>query len=192
MQTRQHTRTKQRGQWTLVGLLVSLAVIAILSSWYYAKVLKPQLGSHNSKPAAEQKAYASVCSEYQSQMTQAVSMYKDEHNDRNPRSFEALRKYGVTDDILKAEGCQFQLDASTGTVTEIGHGQAAPNAQPVVVNSAVSAPAASSAPGPYWQSAPPRQSPSAAPGGQAAPMRGPGGITLPPGSSTIPADGGGE
>jgi hypothetical protein len=191
MQTRQHTRAKQRGQWTLVGILVSLAIIAILSSWYYAKVLKPQLGSHNSKPAAEQKAYASVCSEYQSQITQAVAMYKDDHNDRNPRSFESLRKYGVTDDILKAEGCQFQLDASSGTVTEIGHGQAAPNAQPVVVNSTGTAPAAS-APGPYWQQSAPQQAPAAAPGGQAAPARGPGGITLPPSSSTIPADGGGE
>jgi type II secretory pathway pseudopilin PulG len=192
MQTRQHMRARQqRGQWTLVGLLVSLAIIAILSSWYYAKVLKPQLGSHNGKPAAEQKAYASVCSEYQSQMTQAVAMYKDEHNDRNPPSFEALRKYGVTDDILKAEGCQFQLDASTGTVTEIGHGQAAPNAQPVVVNSSDAAPAASSAPGPYWQQSAPQQSPASAPGGQAAPVRGPGGITLPPSSSTLPADGGG-
>ena len=48
MHTRQQTRGKQqRGQWTLVGLLVSMAIIAILSAWYYAKILKPQAGSHN-------------------------------------------------------------------------------------------------------------------------------------------------
>ncbi len=190
MHTRQQTRGKQqRGQWTLVGLLVSMAIIAILSAWYYAKILKPQAGSHNGRPAAEQQAYGAVCSEYQSQITQAVTMYKADHNDRNPRSFAALKQYGATDDIVKAQGCQFQLDASTGTVTEIGHGQAAPGAQPVVINSSDTAPAAS-APGPYWQQSAPPQSPANAPGGQPAPATGPGGIRLPPTSSTVPADGG--
>ncbi len=189
---RTHRAVHQRGQWSLVGILVSLTIIAILSAWYYAKILKPQAGSHNGAPAAEQKAYGSVCSVYQSQINDAVIMYKSDHNERNPRSFEPLRKYGVTDDILKAEGCQFQLDASTGTVTEIGHGQAAPNAQPVVISSSGdAAPAASSAPGPYWQQSAPQQAPASAPDGQASSERGPGGITLPPTSSTIPADGGG-
>ena len=187
---RQQAREKQRGQWTLVGLLVSLAVIAILSAWYYAKILKPQAGSHNGKPAAEQQAYGAVCSEYQSQITQAVTMYKSDHNDRSPRSFAALKQYGATDDIVKAQGCQFQLDASTGAVTDIGHGRAAPDAQPVVINSPDAAPAASS-PGPYWQQSAP-SAPAGSPGGQTAPTRGPGGVTLPPTSGTVPADGGGE
>ncbi len=184
-------RKQQRGQWTLVGLLVSLTVIMILSAWYYAKILKPQAGSHNGKPAAEQQAYGAVCSEYQSQITQAIALYKDDHNDRPPHSFAALKKYGVTDDIVKAEGCQFQLDASTGTVTEIGHGKAVPNAPPVVINRSDAAPAAS-APGPYWQQpAPP--SPAGSPdSSQPAPSRGPGGVALPPTSGTLPADGGGE
>ena len=190
MHTRQQTRhAHQRGQWTLVGILVSLAVVVILSAWYYAKILKPQAGSHNGIPAAEQQAYGSACTLYKSQIDQAVLMYKGDHNDRAPQSFEALKKYGVTSDILQAQGCQFQLDASNGNVTEIGHGEAAPNAPPVVVNGAGSAPAAS-APGPYWQSAPP-QSPAAAPGSQAAPATGPGGIRLPPGASTVPPDAGG-
>ena len=189
--TRHNRNFQQRGQWTLVGTLVSLAIIAILSTWYYAKILKPQLGSHNGKPAAEQQAYGSVCSIYQSQITQAVMMYKSDHNDRNPRSFEPLKKYGVTDDILKAQGCQFQLDASTGTVTDIGHGQAAPNAEPVVVGGSSDAPAAP-APGPYWQGAAPQAQPAAPGGDQPAPTTGPGGIKLPPGKSTIPAGGGGS
>jgi hypothetical protein len=178
----------QRGQWSLIGTLVSLAIIAILSAWYYAKILKPQMGSHNGAPAAEQKAYGSVCSEYQSQITQAVMMYKGDHNDRNPGSFEPLKKYGVTNDILEAQGCQFEMDASTGTVTEIGHGEAAPNAPPVIINGPSAAPAAGHAPGPYWQGAVP-QAPAGAP---SAPARGPGGITLPPSSSAVPADDSGE
>ncbi len=191
MQNIQHPQKYQRGQWSLVGVLVSLAVIAILSAWYYAKILKPQAGSHNGAPAAEQKAYGSVCSVYQSQINQAVMMYKSDHNDRNPQSFEPLKKYGATDDIVKAQGCQFQLDASTGAVTDIGHGEAAPNAQPVVVGGAASAPAAN-APGPYWQQSAPQSQPGAS-SPQAAPATGPGGIHLPPGAgSSVPADGGGE
>lgn len=188
MQNTQRTAKYQRGQWSLVGILVSLAIIAILSAWYYNKILKPQVGSHNGTPAAEQKAYGSVCSAYQSQINQAVMMYKGDHSDRSPQSFDALKKYGATDDIVKARGCQFQLDASTGAVTDIGHGEAAPNAQPVVVNSASAAPAPA-APGPYWQSAPAAQ--PGTPNAQPAPATGPGGVRLPPSTSTVPADGGG-
>ncbi len=190
MHTTQRTSKHQRGQWSLVGLLVSLAVIAILSAWYYNKILKPQAGSHNGAPAAEQKAYGSVCSEYQSQINQAVMMYKGDNNDRSPQSFEALKKYGATDDIVKAKGCQFQLDASTGAVTDIGHGEAAPNAQPVVVGGAAAAPA-TNAPGPYWQHSDPQAQPGAS-NPQSSPATGPGGIRLPPGASRIPTDTGGD
>ena len=193
MQTRsqstkyQNRARHQRGQWSLIGLLVSLTVIMILSTWYYAKILKPQAGSHNGAPAAEQKAYGSVCSIYQSQITQAVMMYKGDHNDRSPRSFEALKKYGATDDIVKAQGCQFQLDASTGTVTEIGHGEAAPNAQPIVVGGSDAAPAVA-APGPYWQRAAPPAPGAPGPAPASVPATGPGGIRLPPGTSSVPVD----
>lgn len=185
--TAQRSANFRRGQWSLVGVLVSLTIIMILSAWYYSKILKPQAGSHNRRPAAEQKAYGSVCSEYQSQLNMAVTMYKSEHNDHNPQSFEELKQYGVTNDIIKAEGCQFQLDASTGSVTDIGRGQAAPGAEPVVVNSAQAAPA-TIAPGPYWQGNTPAAQPGVSP---PASNVGSGGIKLPPSSGSAPADGGG-
>lgn len=155
----------RRGQWTLIGMLVTLAVIMIISAWYYKKILSPQAGSHNGAPAAEQKAYGAVCSVYQSQLTQAVMMYKGDHNDRPPQNFEQLKKYGATDDLVHAQGCQFQLDPTTGAVIDLGHGQAAPNAAPVVLGGGRTAPAA--------------------PGG-----RGPGGVTLPPMGGSVPAGGG--
>ncbi len=171
------SRHTQRGQWSLIGLLVSLAVIMILSAWYYDRILKPAAGSHNGKPAAEQAAYGAVCSEYQSQLNMASSMYKDQSG-HNARSFDDLKKCGATDDIIRAQGCQFQLDPATGAVTDIGHGKAAPGAAPVVLG-ADAAPAA-----------PPRRpgdplvltSPSAAPPAQ--PGAGDAG--------SAPADGGGE
>ena len=161
----------QRGQWNLVGILVSLVVIMILSAWYYKSILSPKPGSHNGAPASEQAAYGAVCSEYQSQLNQAATMYKSEHNDRNPRSFEDLKKEGATDDIINAPGCQFQLDPTTGTVIDVGKGQAAPGAAPMVLGGGSSAPGSSSPP--------PRSN------------VGPGGVTLPPGSSSLPANSGG-
>lgn len=177
----------QRGQWSLVGLLVSLVIVAILSSWYYARVLKPQSGSHNSAPAAEQQAYGAACSEYQAQLNMASTIYKQDHNDRPAQSFDDLKKSGgVTDDIIRAPGCQFQLDPSTGAVTEIGHGRAAPNAPPVVLGAAPSSVSTPPAPGgPLVLTRPSANGPAPAPGGQ----RGPGGITLPPSSGSIPASG---
>ena len=182
---------RRRGQWSLIGLLVSLVIVAILSAWYYAKVLKPQAGSHNGAPAAEQKAYGSVCSEYQSQLDQAVMLYKEDHNERPPTNFEQLKTYGVSRDILQAPGCQFQLDPATGAITEIGHGQAAPGALPIVLGAGPAAPTSPPPPpgaplivGPHApQSAP-------APG---TPARGPGGVALPPtAGGSVPANSGGD
>lgn len=182
---------RRRGQWSLIGLLVSLVIVAILSAWYYAKVLKPQAGSHNGAPAAEQKAYGSVCSEYQSQLDQAVMLYKEDHNERPPTNFEQLKTYKVSRDILQAPGCQFQLDPATGAITEIGHGQAAPGALPIVLGAGPVAPAPPPPPpgaplivGPHApQSAP-------APG---TPTRGPGGVVLPPtAGGSVPANSGGD
>ena len=91
----------QRGQWSLIGILVSLVIIAILSAWYYNSILKPKAGSHNGRPASEQAAYGAGCSLYVSQLNQASMMYKQDHNDKSPRSFDDLKKGGATDDIMK-------------------------------------------------------------------------------------------
>ena len=184
----------RRGQWSLVGLLVSLVIVAILSAWYYTKILKPQAGSHNGAPAAEQQAYGTACSEYQAQLNMASTMYKQDHNDHPPQTFDDLKKSGgIGDDVIRAPGCQFQLDPATGTVTEIGHGRAALNAPPVVLGAGPAPPAAPPPPpgaplvvGPNAPQAPAAGSP-ATPSGAG---RGPGGVTLPPtGGGSIPASG---
>ena len=169
----------QRGQWSLIGILVSLVIIAILSAWYYNSILKPKAGSHNGRPASEQAAYGAGCSLYVSQLNQASMMYKQDHNDRSPQSFDDLKKEGATDDIIHAEGCQFQLDASTGAVTDIGHGEAARNAP----NSVVNAPSGGAVP--TSGHAPAATAP---PGGGSV---GPGGVTMPPSGAggSVPASG---
>ena len=173
--------TLQRGQWSLIGILVSLVIIAILSAWYYTSILKPKAGSHNGRPASEQAAYGAGCSLYVSQLNQAAMMYKQDHGDGAPRSFDDLKKAGATDDIIHAEGCQFQLDASTGNVTDLGHGEAARNAPNVVIN----APTGGGGSAPAYGGGPAAPAPSGS-------SVGPGGITMPPSGGSVPANGGGD
>jgi len=186
--------THRRGQWSLIGLLVSLVIVAILSAWYYSKILKPQAGSHNGAPAAEQQAYGTACSEYVSQLNMASTMYKQEHEDHPPQSFDDLKKSGATDDIMHAPGCQFQLDPATGAITEIGHGRAAIGAPPVVLGAAPAArPAPPPAPGaPLVLGGPAPSNAPVALNSPGSPPRGPGGIALPPstGGSVPPGSGG--
>lgn len=179
----------RRGQWSLIGLLVSLVIVAILSAWYYAKILKPQAGSHNGAPAAEQKAYGSVCSEYQSQLDQAVMLYKGDHNERPPTNFEQLKTYGVSRDVLQAPGCQFQLDPATGAVSDIGGGRAAPGAPPVVLGAGSAAPVPPLAPNAPLVLGSSASQPAPA---AAGPVRGPGGVTLPPTGGSVPAGSAGD
>jgi len=185
----------RRGQWSLVGLLVSLVIVAILSAWYYSKILKPQAGSHNGAPAAEQQAYGTACSEYVSQLNMASTMYKQEHEDHPPQSFEDLKKAGsLGDDLLHAPGCQFQLDPATGVVSDIGGGRAAVGAPLVVLGAAPAAPAPPPAPGaPLVLGGPAPQSAPAAPNSLSGPPRGPGGVALPPNAGgSVPANSGGD
>lgn len=156
----------RRGQWSLVGVLVALAIILILAGLYI-----PRIAARHSHPGEaatpRERAYGAACEQYLSQMNQAVSLYKTDNEDRPPSRLEELKHYGVTDDMLHAEGCSFQIDPATGAVTENGKGRAAPAGRP------------STAPPPAVPSGP----------------RGPGGVRLPtiPGAGGVgrlPNDGG--
>jgi len=163
---------RQRGQWSLVGSLVAIAILIGLAAWLIPKYAAPHSAPGEAATPTE-RAYGAACSEYQSQMNMAVQTYKQSHDDRPPRSLEDLKKEGITDDMIHAQGCSFVMDPATGTVTDVGKGQAMPGAPaPVTLGSP-----GSSAP----QSAPPSN------GGQI----GPGGVKLPPMSGPDPSAGGG-
>ncbi|BDI30681.1 hypothetical protein CCAX7_27320 [Capsulimonas corticalis] len=185
---------RQRGQWSLVGMLAALAILMIL-----AATIVPQMAAEHSKPGEaatpRERAYGSACSEYASQMNQAVQMYKADHDDRSPRSVTQLKKYGVTDDMIYAQGCSYQIDPDTGTVTDVGGGRAnnapPPSAQPQLPQGfhpdGIGLPPPGSTPAPYYA---PNPAPAAAPPTNGAPAAGtvlPGGIRMP----NIPTAGGG-
>jgi flagellin-like protein len=185
----QSRRATQRGQASLIGLLITLAIIMILAAVYY-----PQIAADHSEPGQgatpRERAYGAACSEYESQLNQAVFMYKNDHDDHPPRSLEELKAYGVTDDQIHAQGCYFQIDPASGHVSDVGQGKYVP------VNPPASAiykgratgfhpdqpSQAPPAPAPSYTPIPP---PSAAPSDPAAPGGG-GGSTIGPGGVRIP------
>jgi type II secretory pathway pseudopilin PulG len=114
-------RSFQRGQWSLIGLLVTLLIIMILAATLY-----PKIAAKHSQPGEartpREAAYGAACDAYVSQINEAVQMYRNDNNDQPPKSFQDLQKYGITDEILDADGCYFRMDPLTGQVADVGHG----------------------------------------------------------------------
>ena len=108
---------RQCGQWSLVGTLVAVAILVLLAALYVPRLLKPSAGPAAQQQTAMQRADGAACSEYVSQMDQAVMLYKQDHNDQPPTSIQDLTHYGVTSDMIHAPGCTYQMDPSTGNVT---------------------------------------------------------------------------
>lgn len=195
MVIRAKIRSRQRGQASLIGLLVVVAILMILAYMYL-----PQVAGEHSAPGGpatpREQAYGAACSEYESQLNQAVFMYKTDHDDKPPRNLEELKQYGVTDDQIHAEGCYFQIDPVTGHVSDLGQGKYVPVNPPASViygghatgfhpdDALPQAPSPSPAPISTLQPSPPPSdgSPTAPVG--SPPTVGPGGIKIP----TIPTE----
>jgi flagellin-like protein len=135
----------RQGQWSLIGSLVAVAIIIVLAAIYLPRLIKPTTQS-GAGATVLQKADGTACVVYQSQMNQAVDMYKTDHDGAPPRSIDQLRRYGVTDDMIHAPGCSFQIGPG-GQVTETGHGQAVP-AGPGAPGQTVPLPPSGGQPGP--------------------------------------------
>lgn len=153
-----YSNTYQRGQWTIVGSLIAIAILVALAILLIPKMLKPAVHPGEARSAI-QEGQGAACSVYTSQLNQAVSMYRSDHEGAAPPSLDDLKKYGVTDDIVHAPGCAFVM--TNGVVTEVGHGAAPASAAPVTL-----------APG---------QPPAQVPAPPANTTVGPGGIKIPTG-----------
>ncbi len=162
---------RQSGQWSLIGTLVAVALLILLAALYIPKLLTHP-GPDASEQTAIQEANGVACGEYLSQLNMAVSQYKQD-NGRAPTSLNDLKKYGVTDDMINAPGCSFQMDPNSGRVTNgpaPSPGAPPAPAQPNMQTLPNSQPASGSPPAPAPSSGTP----------------GPGGITIP----NIPGSGG--
>ncbi len=111
------------GQWSLVGSLISIAIILILAAVYLPRLFGHKATATSPAVASpQQRAYGAACGEYLSQINLAVQQYKTDNDDKVPAKLDDLKKYGVTDDMIHAPGCAFQIDPATGQVTDTGKG----------------------------------------------------------------------
>ena len=106
----------RRGQWSLIGALVAAAILIAVAAIYLPRLVKPQ-SSSGADQTAIQRADGAQCAVYLSQLNAAVEMYKQDHEGQPPRRLADLKKYQVTDEMLHAPGCSFQMDPATGAVT---------------------------------------------------------------------------
>jgi prepilin-type N-terminal cleavage/methylation domain-containing protein len=110
-------RNQKRAGFGLIEILVVVVIIAVLAS-----IMIPRLTGSGSKdkkkhsPVERAKDTAGVS--YVGQINQAIMMYKDANDDRNPPNLQALKSYGVTDDMLLDQVTRQPLsyDPVTGTV----------------------------------------------------------------------------
>jgi hypothetical protein len=68
-----------------------------------------------------ERGYQAACGIYEAQINQAIMMYREDHN-HNPPSLDALKKYGLTDDMIHAPDCVFQYDPQTGVARNAAEG----------------------------------------------------------------------
>ena len=123
------SRRSRRGQWSLVGILVGVTIVIILAALYFPRIAARHSRADQAATPTE-RGYGAACSEYAAQMNQSVQMYKTDHDEKPPTSLDQLKSYGVTDEMLNAQGCSFQIDPATGTVSDTGAGRAQPGTAP--------------------------------------------------------------
>jgi hypothetical protein len=96
----------------LIGLIVAMAIIAILSVWLYPRYMKPG-GVDGSVASPEQDAQGIACTTYYNEIGDAIVQYKDA-NGHPPPNLQALHSQGVSPDMYNDPECGFQYDSQTG------------------------------------------------------------------------------
>jgi prepilin-type N-terminal cleavage/methylation domain-containing protein len=109
-----------RNAFTLVELLVVAIILCILMAILLPRYLggkDPVTGKKVAAPKERAQAVAGVS--YISQINQAISMYKMDNDDALPPDLQALKRYGVTDEMLidPVSRQPLQYDPQTGQVT---------------------------------------------------------------------------
>lgn len=117
------TRRRAAPAFGLIEILVVVVILAIL-----AVVLIPRLtgaGRNDKKaPSPPQRARQVAGNAYIGQINQAISMYKMDNENQPPPNLQALKTYGVTDEMLIDPNTRRPLsyDPATGVIAGGGNG----------------------------------------------------------------------
>jgi len=111
-----------RRGFSLVGTLLTIAIIAVLAVFVVRYVTG---GGGVDKagrkvPTPTQRARITAGNEYISQIQQAITMYKMDHDDQLPPSLSDLKPYGVTEQMIVDPNTKTPLnyDPATGVVSQ--------------------------------------------------------------------------
>lgn len=111
-----------RRGFSLVGTLLTIAIIAVLAVFVVRYVSGgggvDQAG--RKVPTPTQRARITAGNEYISQIQQAITMYKMDHDEQFPASLGDLKPYGVTDQMIVDPNTKAPLnyDPATGVVSQ--------------------------------------------------------------------------
>jgi FtsZ-interacting cell division protein ZipA len=112
MSSHSQSPRSQRGQ-VLIGVLIAIALLALVGSALYMQLKKG--GAYSNAIGSANNV---SCISYTGQIRQAMMMYKQDNDGKNPPDLNALKKYGVTSEMINSPGCEYGYDASTGRIKE--------------------------------------------------------------------------
>lgn len=111
-----------RRGFSLVGTLLTIATIAVLAVFVVRYVSG---GGRVDKagrkvPTPMQRASITAGNEYISQIQQAITMYKMDHDEQFPHNLVDLKAYGITDQMIVDPNTKAPLsyDPATGVVSQ--------------------------------------------------------------------------
>lgn len=111
--------SRRRRAASLVEILVVAAIIVALSAWLFPKYLASGKAKGNKGLSPVQRSRQTAGVSYVVQIRQAIAMYRMDHDEQFPPSLDALRTYGVTQEMTidPVSGVPLTYDPATGSVS---------------------------------------------------------------------------
>ena len=111
-------RSKRPAGFGLIEILVVIVIIAILALVLIPRLTGGKDAAGRKVAAPRERAQQVAGSAYVAQINQAISMYRMDNENQNPPSLQDLKRYGVTEEMMRDQvtGQLLPYDPRTGTL----------------------------------------------------------------------------